>query len=195
MFQVAVLISGKGSTLQAILGDMKRDEVYEVSLVIADRPCEGLKYAEEEGIRTLILDRGPDLSDNILKEVASSDLVVLAGFLSILKGELLERMASKIINLHPSLLPKFGGKGMYGMRVHEKVFEEHMTISGCTVHYVSDVVDGGSFLLKRIVGIRDCKTSEEVMKKVAAVEKGALTDAIRLIAKEEMEHESTDKCL
>lgn len=195
MFQVAVLISGKGSTLEAILKDQKRDSLYEVSLVLADRPCDGLQFAENEGIRTKILPRDPDLSRKILAEVSSFDLVVLAGFLSILEGSVLQEMSNKIINLHPSLLPKFGGKGMYGMKVHEKVLESKLPISGCTVHYVSEVVDGGSILLQRIVGIRDCRTSEEIMKKVTAVEKGALIDAIRLLAKEVNEVESITECL
>lgn len=195
MFQVAVLISGKGSTLEAILKDQKRDSLYEVSLVLADRPCEGLRYAEMEGIRTKILPRDQNLSERILEEVCAFDLVVLAGFLSILEGPVLTQMSSRIINLHPSLLPKFGGKGMYGMRVHEKVLESKLPISGCTVHYVSEVVDGGSILLQRIVGIRECHTSDDVMKKVSAVEKGALIDAIRLLAKEERINESVTECL
>lgn len=195
MFQVAVLISGKGSTLEAILKDQKRDSLYEVSLVLADRPCEGLRYAEMEGIRTKVLPRNQNLSERILEEVCDFDLVVLAGFLSILEGPILTQMSSRIINLHPSLLPKFGGKGMYGMRVHEKVLESKLPISGCTVHYVSEVVDGGSILLQRIVGIRECHTSDDVMKKVSAVEKGALIDAIRLLAKEERINESVTECL
>lgn len=195
MFQVAVLISGKGSTLEAILKDQKKDALYEVSLVLADRPCEGLRYAEMERIRTRVLPRDRELSRRILEEVSSFDLVVLAGFLSILEEPVVTKMSNKIINLHPSLLPKFGGKGMYGMRVHEKVLESKLPISGCTVHYVSEVVDGGSILLQRIVGIRDCLTSDEVMKKVSAVEKGALIDAIRLLAKEELIHESVTECL
>ncbi|WP_312459690.1 formyltransferase family protein [Proteiniclasticum sp.] len=195
MFQVAVLISGKGSTLEAILKDQKRDSLYEVSLVLADRPCEGLRYAEMEGIRTKVLPRDQNLSERILEEVCDFDLVVLAGFLSILEGPVLTQMSSRIINLHPSLLPKFGGKGMYGMRVHEKVLESKLPISGCTVHYVSEVVDGGSILLQRIVGIRECHTSDDVMKKVSAVEKGALIDAIRLLAKEERINESVTECL
>lgn len=195
MFQVAVLISGKGSTLEAILKDQKRDSLYEVSLVLADRPCEGLRYAEMEGIRTKVLPRDQNLSERILEEVCAFDLVVLAGFLSILEGPVLTQMSSRIINLHPSLLPKFGGKGMYGMRVHEKVLESKLPISGCTVHYVSEVVDGGSILLQRIVGIRECHTSDDVMKKVSAVEKGALIDAIRLLAKEERVNESVTECL
>jgi len=195
MFQVAVLISGKGSTLEAILKDQKRGTLYEVSLVLADRPCEGLRHAEKEGIRTVVLSRDPDLSRKILDEVSSFDLVVLAGFLSILEGPVLTEMSNRIINLHPSLLPKFGGKGMYGMKVHEKVLESKLPISGCTVHYVSEVVDGGSILLQRIVGIKECLTSEDVMKKVSAVEKGALIDAIRLLAKEELINESITECL
>lgn len=185
MFKVAVLISGAGTTLKAILDDSLRDRLYEVSLVIADREAGGLKYAEKMGVPYVVLERDNLLSENIHLLVKDMNLVVLAGFLSILEGPLLKELKGKIINLHPSLLPKFGGKGMYGAKVHQAVFDSQMTISGCTVHYVTDKVDGGGFILQRIVGIRDLKSAKEVAEKVTSVEKGALIDAIRLIAKEE----------
>lgn len=185
MFKVAVLISGTGTTLKAILDDALRDNLYEIALVIADREAGGLKYAKEKGIPYIILSRDTLLSENIHLLVKDMDLVVLAGFLSILEGPILKDLKGKIINLHPSLLPKFGGKGMYGSKVHQAVFDSQMTISGCTVHYVTNKIDGGGFILQRIVGIRDLKSAKEVAEKVTSVEKGALIDAIRLIAKEE----------
>lgn len=185
MFKVAVLISGAGTTLKAIIDDSLRDHLYEVALVIADREASGLKFAKAQGIPYIILSRDTLLSENIHLLVKDMDLVVLAGFLSILEGPILSDLKGKIINLHPSLLPRFGGKGMYGAKVHQAVFDSQMQISGCTVHYVTDKVDGGGFILQRIVGIRDLKSAKEVAEKVTSIEKGALIDAIRLIAKEE----------
>lgn len=193
MFRIAVLVSGTGTTLEAILKDAQDHEDYEVALVIGDRPCMALEKAKERGYNTLLLSRDVSLSHRVKEACAHVDLVVLAGFLSILEGDLLQAKEEKIINLHPSLLPQFGGKGMYGFKVHEKVFESGQPFSGCTVHYVNDVVDGGSFLLKRMISIEDCRSPEDVMKKVAAVEKGALLDAIHLLVKEAKD-ESTDQC-
>ena len=190
MFKIAVLISGSGTTLDSIIRDAAKDSVYEVALVISDRICPGIQYARKHHIPHVIIQRNELMSDLILKEVQSMDLVVLAGFLSILEGKVLDVMKDRIINLHPSLLPSFGGKGMYGMRVHEAVFRSGMRISGCTVHYVNEIIDGGSMILKRIVGLKDAKSPEDVRKKVTAVEKGALIDAIRLIVMEETVNES-----
>ena len=185
MLKVAVLISGTGTTLKAIIEDSRKDGLYEVVLVISDREAPGLKFAMENSIPFVKLQRDNHLSENIHLLVRDLDLVVMAGFLSILQGKILEDMRNRIINLHPSLLPRFGGKGMYGLRVHEAVFESHMPISGCTVHYVTDHVDGGSFILQRIVSVGEASSATEVAEKVTSVEKGALLDAIRLIARED----------
>jgi len=191
MFKVAVLISGAGTTLKSIIDDSKTDSTYEIALVISDRNCKGIEYAKAENIPFIILERDSTLSDRILAQVDSFDLVVLAGFLSILEGEILVAMKNKIINLHPSLLPSFGGKGMYGIHVHEAVLKSETPISGCTVHFVDEVVDGGNFILKRIIGIKEAKNANEIQSLVSSIEKGALTDAIRLIAKGEENYEST----
>lgn len=185
MFKIAVLISGTGTTLKSILEDAEKSSLYEVGLVISDRDCTGMDFAREYGIPYLVLTRDASLSSRILKEVESYDLVVLAGFLSILEGEILTLMKNRIINLHPSLLPRFGGRGMYGMKVHEAVYESGMPISGCTVHYVNEVIDGGTFILQRIIGVVDSASPEDIGKRVSAIEKGALIDSIRLIAREE----------
>ena len=195
MFKIAVLISGAGTTLKSILDDAEKDGAYEVGLVLCDRRCGGIEYAQEKQIPYKILERNSILSDRILEEVKSYDLVVLAGFLSILEGKILQVMKNRIINLHPSLLPSFGGRGMYGIHVHEAVYKSGMPISGCTVHYVDEKVDGGSFILKRIIGIRDAKNPEEIQSLVSSIEKGALTDAIRLLAKGEDVYESTHQCI
>ncbi len=195
MFKIAVLISGTGTTLSSILRDAEKDELYDVSLVIADRNCSGLDYAKERGIPYLVMERSSSLSDDILGRVRDFDLVVLAGFLSILEGKILKEMENRIINLHPSLLPKFGGRGMYGLNVHKAVHESGMPISGCTVHYVNEIIDGGAYILKRIIGIKKAEGPEDIMHQVSLIEKGALIDAIRLIAKEEKTNESTDQCL
>ncbi len=195
MFKIAVLISGAGTTLKSILDDAKIDTAYEVGLVISDRDCKGIEHAKAHGIPYKVLERSKGLSDRILNEVQSFDLVVLAGFLSILEGKILQTMKNKIINLHPSLLPSFGGRGMYGIHVHEAVFKSKMNVSGCTVHFVDEVIDGGNFILKRSIDIKEAENANEIQSLVSSIEKGALIDAIRQIAKGDEIYESTYKCI
>ncbi len=94
------------------------------------------------------------------------DLIVLAGFMRKLSGEFLKTVGCPVINIHPALLPKYGGKGMYGMAVHQAVFEAREGASGVTVHYVSDEYDAGEIIARKTVSIRQCKTAEEVARKV-----------------------------
>ena len=112
------------------------------------------------------LKRDKEISKNLLKifEEREPDLIVLAGFLSILDGEILEKYKNKIINIHPSLLPKYGGKGMYGLKVHQAVFENGDKESGCTVHYVTSDVDAGEIIGQDKVDISMAKSPEEIQK-------------------------------
>jgi len=125
MYRIAVLISGTGSNLKSLIEDSKAAGLYEIAIVIADRNAKGINHASENSIPFLVLDRkDPLLSDKVLDAVKGTDLVVLAGFLSILKGQILKEYKDRIINIHPSLLPQFGGEGMYGLKVHEAVLEK-----------------------------------------------------------------------
>jgi len=137
MKNIVVLISGSGTNLQRIINCIDSGEISnaKVSLVIADRECYGLKRAEENNIDNMLIPRGKGFSDELEKLLPDdTDLIVLAGFLSILSKDFTEKWNGKIINIHPSLLPKFGGKGMYGTKVHQSVIEAGEKESGATVH-------------------------------------------------------------
>lgn len=161
MFKIIVLVSGSGTNmLQLIKNDIRID------CIIADRECKAKNIADEYNIDFILLKRDKEISKNLLKifEERKSDLIVLAGFLSILDGEILEKYKNKIINIHPSLLPKYGGKGMYGLKVHQAVFENGDKESGCTVHYVTSDVDAGEIIGQDKVDISMAKSPEEIQK-------------------------------
>ena len=163
MFKIAVLVSGSGTNmLQLIKNDIKID------CIIADRECKAEKIADEYKIDFIRLARNKEISQKILAllELRKTDLIVLAGFLSILDGEILEKYKNKIINIHPSLLPKYGGVGMHGMNVHKAVFENGDKESGCTVHYVTGAVDGGEIIAQARVDISAAQSPEEIQKLV-----------------------------
>lgn len=149
-FNIAVLASGTGTTLQALI-DNQALHGYHVALVVANRPCTALERAQAAAIPTLqskdweAIDQA--LTDNHVQ------LIVLAGFLAILPEWICQKWEQRIINIHPSLLPKHGGKGMYGIHVQEAVLAAGDTEAGCTVHYVSAEVDGGNIIAQATVEV------------------------------------------
>lgn len=189
MFKIAVLISGGGTNLQAIIDSIESKYLNncQIEFVISDRDgVFGLERAKKHNIRGLILDRkeyGATLSDKILEIVDGKvDLIVLAGYLSILNGEIIKKFKNKIINIHPSLIPAFCGKGMYGLKVHEKAIEYGVKVSGCTVHFVDEGTDTGSIILQKVVQVQDDDTAESLQKRVLIEEHKALTEAIKLLS-------------
>ena len=140
MKNIAILASGSGSNLQRIIDCIDSGEISnaKVNLVVADRDCYALERAENHQLPNQLIKRGKDFSENFEKFLPeNTDLIVLAGFLSILSKEFCEKYKGKIINIHPALLPKFGGKGMWGHHVHEAVIEAQEKESGATVHFVT----------------------------------------------------------
>lgn len=173
MFNIAVLISGGGSNLKSLIDNQK--EYYKINVVIADRDCGGLNIAREANIDAVLIDRKEyreKLSKKIDEELKkyNIDLIVLAGYLSIVDSNFISKWKNKIINIHPSLLPKFGGKGMYGMKVHEAVIKNKEKESGCTVHYVTDTIDGGDIIMQNKVNVLEDDTPEILQKRVLVEE-------------------------
>jgi phosphoribosylglycinamide formyltransferase 1 len=190
LLKIAVLISGSGSNLQAVLDKISKGLIdCQIEWVISDRSdAYGLERAKSCGIKTLVLDRkiyGDKLSDKILgildREV---DLIVLAGFLSILRGSILSVFKNRIINIHPSLIPSFCGNGMYGLKIHEKAIETGVCFSGCTVHFVDEGTDTGPIILQRIVPVHPEDSALTLQRKILEEEHGALSEAIKLISEE-----------
>lgn len=173
MFNIAVLISGGGSNLKSLIDNQK--EYYKINVVIADRDCRGLNIARNENIDAVLIDRREykeKLSQRINEELKKYDidLIVLAGYLSIVDSNFISKWENKIINIHPSLLPKYGGKGMYGLKVHEAVIKNKEKESGCTVHYVTDMVDGGDIIMQNKVDVLENDTPEILQKRVLVEE-------------------------
>ena len=185
--RIAVFISGSGSNLQSIIDNIKNGTLNcEISYVIADRECFGLERAEKHGIKSIMLDKklfGNKLSDEISaileNGIEKTDYIVLAGYLSILSESFINKWTRKIINIHPSLLPKFGGKGMYGMNVHRAVIEAKETESGCTIHFVDTGVDTGEIILQIKVPVLSDDTPEILQKRVLEKEHILLIEGIK----------------
>lgn len=190
MFKIGVLVSGGGSNLQSIIDKSKSGELQcKVEVVIGDRECYGVERAKEAGIDGYTLNRKvlkKELCREIDKIVSERgiDLIVLAGFLSIIDEEFVNKWKGRIINIHPSLLPKFGGPGMYGIRVHEAVLKAGEQESGCTVHYVDTGVDSGEIIAQKRVKVLEGDTPEILQKRVLVEEHKLLPESIAKIISE-----------
>lgn len=190
MFKIGVLVSGGGSNLQSIIDKSKSGELQcKVEVVIGDRECYGVERAKEAGIDGYTLDR-KQLKKELCREIdkivskKEVDLIVLAGFLSIIDEEFVNKWKGRIINIHPSLLPKFGGPGMYGIRVHEAVLKAGEQESGCTVHYVDTAVDSGEIIAQKRVKVLEGDTPEILQKRVLVEEHKLLPESIAKIISE-----------
>ena len=186
MFKIAVLVSGGGTNLQEIIDNIENKRLNcKIEYIIADRDCYSLERGRKYNIKSVLLDKkeyGNKLSNEINKVLENKvDLIVLAGYLSIVDKDFISDWNNKIINIHPSLLPKYGGKGMYGMNVHEAVIANKEKKSGCTVHFVDVDIDTGKILLQRKVDVSDNETPESLQKKVLKEEHQLLIEAIEKV--------------
>ncbi|MXV37081.1 phosphoribosylglycinamide formyltransferase [Flavobacteriaceae bacterium Ap0902] len=184
---IAVLVSGSGSNLQAIINAIENgyfEGKLTIKAVIADRDCYAIERALDAEIDTWMVDRGPALSkeiDNICSD-NDIDLIVLAGFLSILDAEFCQKWDKQIINLHPSLLPKYGGMGMYGEKVHTAVLANEEKHSGATVHYVTAGVDEGEIITQESFEVPEDADLLWLKNKISEIEKPLLLSALKKIA-------------
>lgn len=180
MFNLAVLVSGSGSNLGSIIDAIKNGELNaRIGLVVSDNPeAYALERARQNGIEAVYIKKDATKLVEAL-EKNNTDLVVLAGYLSILEKEVVERYSGKIINIHPSLIPKFCGKGFYGEHVHKAVLEAGEKVSGATVHYVDAGVDTGPIIKQMEVPVYDDDSVEDLQKRVLVVEHKLLPEVIR----------------
>lgn len=179
MLRLAVLISGSGTDLQSII-DHRNQINGEIALVISNRKnAYGLQRAQDAGIKNLVIKNQDELLNTLKEE--KIDFIVLAGYLAILGKDLIDTYQNKIINIHPSLIPSFCGPGMYGLHVHEAVLERGVKVSGATVHFVSEEVDGGPIIWQEAVSIADLDTPEDIQKRVLEVEHKILPEVVQWI--------------
>ncbi|CDZ75455.1 phosphoribosylglycinamide formyltransferase [Peptoniphilus sp. ING2-D1G] len=177
---IAVLISGTGTNLKALLEAKKAGEFdSDISLIISNRNAEGLKHGRDNHIDTFVIKDDEEMLKKL--EGYNIDFVVLAGYLRQIPEFIVKKYKNRIINIHPALLPKYGGKGYYGMRVHEEVFKNKDEVSGATVHYVNEELDKGNIILQREIDISDAKSPREIKDRVLEVEHKILKDAIKKI--------------
>ena len=176
MKNIAVLVSGGGTNLQALIDAQGRGEIPngKITLVVSSNPnAYALQRAESNNIPTKVI-RRKDYSefsdyDTALTDLLQSkniDLVVLAGFMTILGKKVIKAFENKIINIHPSLIPSFCGEGFYGLKVHEKALERGVKVTGATAHFVDEVCDNGPIIIQKAVEIQNGDTPEILQKRV-----------------------------
>lgn len=184
MKNIVILVSGSGTNLQRIIDTVDNGEIpnAKINLVVADRECYGLERAKNHHIQNILIPKGKNFSNTLNKIIPeNTDLIILAGFLSILKPEFCENWNGKIINIHPALLPKFGGKGMWGMNVHNAVIEAREKESGATVHFVTPGIDEGEIILQKSFEITEEDTPDTLAEKVHHVEYEIFPKAINKV--------------
>ena len=174
--KIAVLVSGGGTNLQALIDAQAQGVIHsgEIALVIANKAdAYALERAKRAGIPTAVVLKKECGSQEAFEEAikarlaeAEIDLIVLAGFMSILSESFTSAYPKQILNVHPSLIPSFCGKGFYGLRVHEAALEEGVKVTGATVHFVNEIPDGGEIILQKAVSIREGDTPETLQKRV-----------------------------
>ena len=188
-----MLVSGGGTNLQALIDSQKNGKLgkSEIVKVISNNPdAFALERAAKAGIETAVISRkgfsSQDEFDSALAaetEKSSADLIVLAGFMCILGETFIKRFERKIINVHPSLIPSFCGKGFYGLRVHEAALAKGVKVTGATVHFVNEIPDGGDIILQKAVCIEEDDTPETLQKRVMEqAEWNILPQAVALIS-------------
>ena len=193
--RVAVLVSGGGTNLQAIIDAAAANRIRhaELALVCASNPdAYALVRAERAGIPTAVVSRkaypdGAAFERELLRVLDEHgiELIVLAGFMTILSADFIRRYENRIINVHPSLIPSFCGKGFYGLRVHEAALAYGVKVTGATVHFVNEIPDGGAIIAQKSVAIRRGDTPETLQRRVMEqAEWRLLPRALELVALE-----------
>ncbi len=184
---LAVFASGSGTTLQVIIDSIENKKLdAKISVVVSNKPdAYALQRAQKAGIPTYVISsKGKENIDNELFECLKNyeiDLIVLAGYLRMIGDKLLANY--RIINTHPSLLPKFGGKGMHGMNVHQAVIDSKEKISGVTVHFVNGEYDSGSIIRQTTVPVLETDDAESLSAKVQKAEKIQLIEVLNNFSK------------
>ena len=165
--RIAVLVSGGGTNLQALI-DAEKSGVIDCGKIVlvatTNKNAYALERAKKNGIPTFVYSEEEELIDKLKGE--GIELIVLAGFLRILSPEFVSQFPYRIINVHPALLPSFGGKGCYGIHVHEKALAYGVKVSGATVHFVNEIPDGGSIIAQKAVYVEPGDTPETLQKRI-----------------------------
>lgn len=194
MVNIAVFASGRGSNFQTIYHKTVAGYLpAKIAALISDNRAAGaIEFAREQRIPVFVAPPGDFPSPEVfggellrILKLQAVEFIVLAGYLKKIPANVVDAFPNRILNIHPALLPSFGGKGMYGMRVHQAVFDAGVKVSGVTVHLVNNEYDAGPIVLQRAVDIRECRSPEEIARKVLAQEHRAFPEALKLLLENE----------
>lgn len=202
MVRIAVLVSGGGTNLQALLDSEKRGEnpYGKIVLVISgNEKAYALQRAKKAGVETMVI-RRKDYQDTegydkaMLKALKEHGIeeIILAGFLNILSSEIINAYPQRIINVHPSLIPSFCGKGYYGLKVHEAALRYGVKVTGATVHYVNEIPDGGQIIFQKAVEVKDGDTPEILQRRVMEQAEWILLPEAAAMVAEKIEKEKNN---
>ena len=202
--KIAVFVSGGGTNLQALLDAQAEGKLKdgEIVLVLSSNPgAYALQRAEKAGVSSVTVSRKDSASQAEFEaaisrelEKAGIEMIVLAGFMSILSADFTAQWDKRIINVHPSLIPSFCGKGYYGLRVHEAALNYGVKVTGATVHYVNEIPDGGEILLQKAVEVREDDTPQTLQRRVMEeAEWILLPRAAELVSEKIMREKETNK--
>lgn len=197
MKRIGVLISGGGTNLQALIDKqgtvIKSGKI--VCVVSNSANAYGLTRAQNANIPTKVIRKNADCGGDVLEfnrqiceymKEMKVDIIVLAGFLAILGGDLLKEYSNRIINIHPSLIPSFCGDGFYGLKVHEEALKYGVKVTGATTHFVNEITDGGKIIMQKAVYIQEGDTSEVLQKRVMEeAEWQILPESVELICSQD----------
>lgn len=183
-FNIVVFASGGGGNFQSLI-DYQKKIGYKITLLVTDNECMAIERAKINNIPYFFADKNKFKKTffyQINKKIPkNTNLIVLAGFMSILDENFCQHWQKKIINTHPSLLPKYGGKGMYGVKVQEAVMKAKEKKAGCTVHYVTKEIDGGQIIIQKSINVNYDETPWELGGRIHEEEKKLLPKAIKII--------------
>ena len=182
---LAVFVSGGGTNLQAIIDAIDTGDLVNcnIGLVVADRPCYATERAKAKNINCVVFNRKEINHKEMVATLQENNIshIVLTGYLSIVDESVCRAWKNKIINIHPSLLPKHGGKGMYGSKVHQSVLTSKDSVSGATVHYVTEGIDEGEIIIQKQVAVAYDETVESLQQKVLNIEHEILIESLKIV--------------
>lgn len=191
MINIAVFVSGNGTNCENIIKYFQDDNDINISLVISNRQdAYALKRAAKYGVTCKVLSKSEINDEHIILPILqkfSIDFIVLAGFMLIVPEFIINKYYNKVINIHPSLLPKFGGKGMYGHHVHEAVKAAGETETGITIHFVNNICDGGEIIAQFKINLTQYDSVEDIESKIHLLEQKHFPNVIKDVVKKVMD--------
>ena len=188
MKKIAVFASGGGTDFQSVIDANAKENFCKIEYLVASKPEIGaISRAEKAGIKTLVFDKTVETKEEFYARIANTlkqagvELIVLAGWLLVVPRSFIGEFESKIINIHPSLIPAFCGMGYYGLKVHQAAIEYGVKVSGATVHFVEADVDGGAIIMQRTVAVENGDTAEDLQARILKVEHEMLPECVKLL--------------